>query len=173
VANSVFISVKNQTGSWQEIGAESGTLTFPVLNLEIDHGASPIEGGSYAFLTVPGVSLNEFLQHLPSTNNELVIISNTEKIQAVAANTVLGAVFWQPGTLSYIGTFELTVDKPSAVLVNIVLETFYVTVSNPSQAVENNNVTVHFLKSPLDCKLTFELPAGEFAGQSVTKSCQA
>jgi chondroitin AC lyase len=91
------VSAWNRTGTWQSIGADSGTTFGRVLGLWLDHGAV-LTNDSYAYVIVPNVTLADAANGL--LPESLGVIALDDGVHAVADSSlqVLSAVFWLPSS---------------------------------------------------------------------------
>jgi chondroitin AC lyase len=164
----IHIKAGRQTGDWKSINSQysNAPVTMAVFTLWIDHGVHP-RGATYAYAVLPGVDsqqLTEWVAHQP-----VRIFANTMAQQTVV-NDRLGVaeiVFHSPGTASLAEGFAVTTDRPCLVLMVRQGDATRIAVSSPGGAVPS--VRLILTTPQAEQHLTFELPAGEFAGQSQIK----
>lgn len=165
-----FVVLKNeaQTGNWKRVHGESSdkSVSTDVFSLWLDHGVKPQNAG-YAYIIVPETSpaqIAEYARALP-----VRILANTPQLQAVAheGDKVTEAIFYEPGALAVRKGLTLRVDQACALLLKESKGAVTVSVSNPKQ--EALQVWVEWGTS----RVAFDLPGGEFAGQSLTRSFKA
>eukprot|EP01113_Clastostelium_recurvatum_P048930 TRINITY_DN8993_c0_g1_i3.p1 TRINITY_DN8993_c0_g1~~TRINITY_DN8993_c0_g1_i3.p1 ORF type:complete len:529 (-),score=94.83 TRINITY_DN8993_c0_g1_i3:51-1637(-) len=188
----VNVTLQQQTGNWNEIGATTLATTVQVFDLAIDHGYKNVKDVSYAYITVPAINVTSFSSSYASLAKEYTIICNTEEVQAVVwqqstnassstHGTVLGVVFWRAGTINAGPGLKIAASQPISVLVvvNEKESLIQITVSNPSQNPSYNYVTVSIdrkLSGAALCSssgvINFDLPAGDNAGKSISQTCK-
>lgn len=115
------VDIRNttQSGSWSRINFNQSNeaVSRPVFNFAVTHG-NRADGASYAYVVIPGVASPMALQHLDTT--EVEIIANTTECQAVVNRRlgIVGAVFYKPGSITWQGhTFSS--DEPVVKLFTI------------------------------------------------------
>lgn len=172
-----------RTGDWGSIGiSKAGTSTVDIFSAWIDHGPGGSSSTSASYTVLPAVDLSTFQRR--HAQIQLRKLQNNASVSALYDDThhVLMAVFWDNDG----GSVQLTLppaDAPLTVSVNANLVLIYrsdeesVTVADPSQTLETVDVTFlvgsrgrkpQFLGSALSKRTTITLPAGGFAGSSVT-----
>ncbi len=112
------------------------------------HGINPTDEG-YAYVLLPGATEAETADY--AANSGLTVLKNDSMIQAIkdAKSGITGIVFWQKGTIEGI-----TVDAPCAVMVKETDTEYIISVSDPTQKLENIKLTlpaVYTLTEGDDC----------------------
>ncbi len=173
------VKIAAQTGSRHAINRtySTETLSMDVFSAWINHGVRP-EVGSYAYAVVPGIEAAELDQWTQSP--PVKVLANSEAVQAVRdeGSGVTGAAFMRAGTVEIDEAFVVSVDQPCVAVLREEGDRFRIAIANP----ENKALTVHmsvtrklqgkdaeWIESEKMSRLTFDLPAGEHAGQSVVK----
>lgn len=136
-----------------------------LFRLNINHGVSP-QGDSYSYLVVPGIdSPKEITRQV----RRMEIISNTEKIQAVRDTEadVVEVVFYESGELNLSGKDRIAVDAPCVLVWNRKAGT--ISVADPCCGAVGV-ITATFTLKDKTSVIEFSLPAGEYAGSSVTRT---
>jgi len=175
----MIVRVAEQTGSWYDINHSysTDTVTKDVFSAWIDHGVRP-SAGSYAYAVLPGIDTANLdaWADAPPVN----VLANTAALQAVRHDSsgVVGAAFMQSGTVELASGLSLTVDQPCVVVIRHSDETFSAAVANPRNQLLTVQLTVtrHLVgtgaewnDSEQTTRLTFTLPGGDYAGQSVVQ----
>lgn len=193
---SVSISNQIQLGSWESIGMEVGntsvyieiSLNFSdMFNMWMNHHQN---NSSYLYVVVPAVSLVEFKNAIKQIVGHIVIVENSKNVQSVFHQgkvkeinekglNLFYIVFYTPSKVTH-QSIAISSNLPCAVMVADNRITMDITVSNPSQLDKNNHVVVS-INRHLKCQhcswnghitqVSFELPSGDNAGQSVTVRC--
>jgi hyaluronate lyase len=105
---------EDRTGAWSDIntGGTTECRTRRWQTLWLDHGTDPVNAG-YAYLLMPGASRHA-VEARAADRRWLSILANDTACQAVHVPSLglLGAVFWQPGTVG-----PLTASAGACVLV--------------------------------------------------------
>lgn len=136
------VSLRNntQTGNAHDINETRPDVpeSKDVFSLWLDHG-SRVSDGSYQYIVVPGVSVEELAQI--AAQPHVNVISNTPAVQAVWHEKLLmlQAVFWRPGSVHIPNGMSVEVDEPCIVLLTPGDDQWRIVVTNP----ENPQLTVH------------------------------
>ncbi|KAG5637191.1 hypothetical protein H0H81_005448 [Sphagnurus paluster] len=171
----VSTNVTTETGVWSTIGTSSSPpTTVNLFTAKIDHVSLSTPVSYTAF---PGTDQSTFQSKTEQLRLESV--SNTADVSAVfdgAHNTAM-VVFWDVSGGSVTFTqppFTLSANGNAAIIYNV--GNGEITVSDPSQTLTSVKVTVGgplsslpIIGNLLTKTLTFNLPQGGLAGQSVTQ----
>jgi hypothetical protein len=173
----VVVETETRTGDWSDIGTSSGSVTADVFTAYVDHGVAP-EDGSYAYLVLANAT-TESLDLYSSGSSPLVVLSNTEQIQAVqqTAKGITQIAFYEAGSLDIGSDLTVTVDQACLVMIREMSDgTVEVTVSDPTQLLSTIHVTLTgrfsgdgttFNADQQTTVLEVTLPTGDYAGESV------
>ncbi len=176
----VTVQSQSQTGTWQSIGVSTGSVTQNVFTAYINHGVAPQNAG-YAYAVLPGATASS-LDTYASSNSPISVLSNTSAIQAVRENAqgLTEIAFFQPGTLSISPSLSITVDQACLVMIRELTDgSLEVSVSDPTQSLSQVHVSINqhlngtgvaWSSSQGISQITFNLPGGAMAGQSVVES---
>lgn len=154
-----------QTGSWFRINLNysKSIIEKRVFTLHIDHGVHP-EKSTYNYIIWPGIhSVNDM------DNNQVSILSNTEKIQAVyeKKNDIVQVVYYEAGTLN-LGNIKLRVSEPCIVMIrNLHAKSPAISLADPTQKLRNVKINLDRGKEKGAKKWICDLPQGKRAGSSV------
>ncbi|WP_309399749.1 polysaccharide lyase family 8 super-sandwich domain-containing protein [Cerasicoccus maritimus] len=166
--SNVTLRNNTQSGSWYEIKntESSATISKDVFSLWFDHGVRPA-AGSYEYILTPGMSKSETQSY--SNNLPITIIANNGNQQAVRHNGlgVSGVVFYQAGTIQVRTGLSVQCDSKMIVMIDESSNPVKVWCSNPEQT--DNTATIT-LSGDINETLTFNLPTGQYAGQSAMLS---
>jgi chondroitin AC lyase len=125
------VSSQSQVGAWSDIGTGPRTpVSHQVFNLWIDHGPRPASG-TYTYAVFPDTSVEQM--NAAASAPPLAVFSNTETLQSVynPAAHLVALIFYTAGAAhSPLG--EISVDKPSMLLVRRLPSGFAVTASEPT-----------------------------------------
>lgn len=178
-ADQVTVRLGEQSGSWYDInhGSSAAIVTRDVFSAYIDHGSSP-SGATYAYAILP--ETNPSALNAWTASPPVRVVSNTASQQAVWHDTLgIGAVaFHAAGTATLKPGFSARADQPCFVLLRFLPAGLRVAVSNPLNAALTVNVTVDgeytgngaaYNPAQDETQLTFALPSGDYAGQSVVQ----
>ena len=159
----VKVATANRTGNRHDVDATAPpaeVTTGDVFTAWIEHGVKPVDA-SYAYMVLPVTDAAQLASYQPPQ-----LLANTAQLQAAwsASSRVLEAVFYSPGNLTIPSGPNVKVDQPCAVLVQATKWAWRVTVSDPSQLLKQVGVAIG------ETKLTYNLPQGTYAGQSITQS---
>jgi len=169
-----------QTGSWKEISNQSSaeTVSHEVFSAWIEHGEGQV-GQGYAYAVVPGMPVSGVRAY--AERPPFDISSNTPGLQAVRHRRlrICGLAFYQPGEAQVSRSLTLRADRACLVLVRELRGGVELSVANP----RNRKLTVALdLNRELKgegarkrsggrgTRVTFHLPGGPLAGQSVTRT---
>lgn len=169
-SESVAMKSDNQSGNIRRIYGlgEDTIFSSKVFSLWFDHGTKPTDE-SYEYIVIPGKSsaeVSQYVQDLPIT-----ILSNTSELQAVSRNNlnITGIVFHKPGEFAIHNDLTVGVDKPSLLLVDH--HKGILTVSDPTAKLQEITITLNHSNGKHESGVIL-LPAGEFAGKSVTRKME-
>ena len=159
----INVSSQSQSGNWNKINTSYSKeeITGNVFKMWVNHGQQATNS-SYAYIAVPGISQDEMKSY---PQNKLIILSNTDSIQAVEHSglKMIQVVFYKPGTIA-AKDIVVSADKPCIILLKKETDSISVFVADPTQ--QNKEVVIS-LKSIIknsERKLTCLLPKGNFAG---------
>lgn len=171
------MQVAEQSGSQYDINRSysKDIEKADVFSASVNHGVKPATG-TYAYAVLPGIGDDDLDSWADSP--PVVVLSNTEDLQAVVHKDaqVAGAAFMKPGSITIDKGLTVSVDQPCVLVIRYSSDRFSAAVANP----ENTALKVHLKvnrKSPgsewiedekVSC-LTYDLPDGDYAGQSVVK----
>ncbi|MFD2257866.1 polysaccharide lyase family 8 super-sandwich domain-containing protein [Luteolibacter algae] len=108
----------------------------PVFSLWMDHGTSPQQEASYAYVLHPRTKASEMAQVIKT--HPARILSNTKSLQAVENTMGVQAVFYEPGKLTMSSGTEIAVDAPCLLSLN----NKQLVVADPTQKLESLTVKV-------------------------------
>lgn len=95
-----------QNGTWESIGAESGTVSVPMFTLWLEHAPSSpstqVTNASYAYYTVPNIDLSTFITLAPTLVGPL---TNTSGISVVRNDNDVQAVIHGAAQAMQIGVY--------------------------------------------------------------------
>lgn len=128
----VYLKNDIQTGAWNRVDQDSGTdepVSGRIFLLGIDHGKKA-ENEEYAYMILPGQTEHKLLEY--ERKPLIEIVENTSRKQVVwhRDKKQLQAVFYQAGNVK-AGTFELSVNRPCALLLQLTGQNYQIRVSNP------------------------------------------
>jgi chondroitin AC lyase len=175
--NNATILAQSQSGNWAEINSEysNATVTDNVFTLYLDHGTN-VSNGSYSYIVVPDTTAAAMATYAASV--PVQILSNTANVQAVYQSSldIAQAAFYNPASVN-LTAGSMTVNNDSMVMLERSTDTFSLWAGSPQNLQMSLNVQlagVPFSKSAaswLDAfgnsTTTFNLPGGNYAGQSV------
>lgn len=126
---------ETQTGNWADLNTSNDDeeVSKKTFFLRIGHSWQPVNR-AYQYIIVPGVTTTETQTY--SDNSPVTVLENTNNIQAVrhSALNITGIVFHTAGTLEIYPGLTVTVDKPSAVLLDESDANPIVTLSTPGSS---------------------------------------
>jgi chondroitin AC lyase len=163
----VSISSKSQSGNWNKINKSysKDELSGKVFKMWVNQGVTP-RNGHYSYITVPGISSEDMKNY---DKNEIVILSNTPSIQAVAHTgldiMVIQGVFYQAGTVDVMD-IDVSVDKPCIVLLKRQADSISISVADPTHKIKEVVMLIKSTVTNSEKKLVFKLPEGPMAGSS-------
>lgn len=182
----VCLNNKSYSGSWHDIVSTTRKLsadneTKDVFSLWIDHGKQPTNA-SYAYIVAPGTDLTGTDPSLVAS--KLKILMNTPQIQAVhqLELNIAQIVFYEAGTVTLNNGLKLTANKPGMVMIRSKGQDIdQITVADPGRKLKTFQllVSARFSGTGANWKtvwnnqtnsseLTFDLPSGDYAGESMT-----
>ena len=177
----VTLSNKNQSGRYSDIdfGSSDDKLrTEKIFSAWIDHGTQP-EDETYEYMIVPGKSLEDFKNWIPSQSYETV--SNNASVQAVkyAAKNIYAAAFYSTdSTVTFKEGFTVSVSKPCLLLIHVVDTIYNISIADPT-ALWTGSVLLQISKelegeyvvSSVNQRtyINFLLPSGDYAGSTVSE----
>jgi len=166
-----------QTGTWQSIGASVGNAAEKVFNFWINQKDG---GDEYAYYVVPNVTVETFAATtVPEVLGNVVVLANTPQFQAVLDKelNVLQVVFWEAGNFT-LASYWVSANSPCIVMVASSKSGMTISVADPTHTLTSLTVTVGVALQGKGCVakghstvLTYTLPTGEFAGQSMSLTC--
>ena len=181
----IHLSNQEENGRWSDITDQKNIsneiVSMDVFKLWYDHGKRP-DSGSYAYIVVPAVSEEEFLE--TSRNNRGIrIIANNSLVQAVS-NDKLGIfqiVFYSAGEVQILDNLKVRMDSPGIAMLKVQGDKVKeLTVADPSRRLGRMTVTLtgnydaagdHFSTlrhaSQDSTMIIVDLPQGVYAGKSV------
>ncbi|MEO6135405.1 MAG: polysaccharide lyase family 8 super-sandwich domain-containing protein, partial [Ginsengibacter sp.] len=164
--SNVNVSAGAQSGNWASINASRSKekITGNVFKLWINHGVKPTDG-SYAYMVVPGINVEGM--NLYNKQN-IKVVENSNSIQAVKNENLqmMQIVFHKAGTINDNGVL-ISADKPCVLLLkNIDSKNISMYVADPSQKLEEVNITIKTKLLNGEKKMVCNLPTGNFAGSS-------
>jgi chondroitin AC lyase len=169
-----------QSGTWtsiQERARETGTVTQDVFSLWIEHGPRPAEGG-YAYRVVPNLPSDDLATY-PS-GSPVTVLANAPDLQAIAyprrtSASLIQAVFFAPGRLD-VGGPVVGTDTPCLLMLRETEQGILLSVADPTQTQEQVQIQLTGAYTAPGSTydpaqgitlITVQLPAGDFAGQTV------
>ena len=182
----VRLENRQRSGDWQEINgqtwaAAAGEVQKDVFTLWINHGAAP-QQARYAYIVVPEIDASEVGPYRESA--AIVVLANTSEVQAVKhrALELSQIVFYEPGETVIADGLTLSLETPGLVMIKTAgHEVDAMTVSDPSRQLDAVKVQI---TSRIEAEgdqweatwnseegystVHFDLPEGEYAGQSVS-----
>lgn len=176
VSNATILA-QSQSGNWAEINSEysSTTVRENVFTLYLNQGTN-VSNGSYSYIVVPDTTAAAMATYAASV--PVQILSNTANVQAVYQSSldIAQAAFYNPASVN-LTAGTMTVNNDSMVMLERATNTFSLYAGSPQNLQMALNVQlagVPFSKSTpswLDAfgnsTTTFNLPGGNYAGQSV------
>ncbi|MEX2640040.1 MAG: polysaccharide lyase family 8 super-sandwich domain-containing protein [Balneolales bacterium] len=168
----VQLENRQRSGSWERINDSVWAWDLDeefkdVFTLWLDHGRRPLQAG-YAYIVVPGIEAPGVEAYRASSAVE--ILSNTPKIQAVGHRglELTQIAFYEPGELDLSPGLSVSAGSPGLVMIKTSGQDIEeITVSDPSRELDTFRVKVTTGGHAED--IEFELPSGDYAGQSVTE----
>ncbi|MGI6265208.1 MAG: discoidin domain-containing protein, partial [Acutalibacteraceae bacterium] len=143
---------------------DDGTVAF---QLWIDHGVAP-SNASYAYIVVPNASEAQVADY-SQNNHDIVIIANTDKVQAVRHEGLKQTqiLFYEAGSLEYAPGKIVSVDGPCGLIIDESTAQTFITesVSNLSP---NTTVNVTLTANGTPTTTEFISMENPYAGKSMT-----
>jgi hypothetical protein len=104
-----------------------------------DHGNQP-KNATYAYMVFPKASA----ENIEKRGSELIIIANTEALQAVGTRnqTLTGIVFYKSGDCQITPVTTVSTDKPCIVLLDNQSGNEAIGISDPTQLQSNIKLTI-------------------------------
>jgi chondroitin AC lyase len=145
----------------------------------IDHGKNPANKG-YAYVVKPGITASEAASYM--ANIPVQILQNTNALQAVKHKTlaVTQMIFYKAGAIVIPGEYTVTATTPCAGMIKRTGDNLEISLANPKCESSNpTSVSLSITKkltgpgSTWDgtkSTLVFNLPQGNYAGQTVTQT---
>ncbi|MEI6275290.1 MAG: polysaccharide lyase family 8 super-sandwich domain-containing protein [Prolixibacteraceae bacterium] len=182
----VLINNKTYSGNWHDLVSTTRKLgsdleTKDLFSLWIDHGKQP-KNAAYAYIVAPGIDISK--ENPARIASRVKILSNTSQVQAVhqLELNITQIVFYEPGTVALNNGLKLSALNPCMVMLKSAGDQINeITVADPGRKLKSLNITVPavFTGSGANWKtvgnkkqnttdITFKLPSGDFAGQSMT-----
>lgn len=162
---SVSISATSQSGNWNKINKSysKDELSGKVFKMWVNHDRQPVNG-HYSYITVPGISSDEMKSY---GKNEIVILSNTASVQAVAHTglDIIQGVFYRAGKIDAMD-IDVSVDKPCIVLLKRQNDSMAVSVADPTHKIKEVVMVIKSTVTNSEKKLVCKLPEGHLAGSS-------
>lgn len=145
-----------------------GETDVNTFSLWLDHGVAP-SNDTYAYIVVPNTTEQQLASY--SANSQIVIVANTDKVQAVRHDglKLTQINFYEAGTLEYADGKTVSVDGPCSLIIDE-------SGSEPmiSQAVSNTkpNTLVNVVLTTDNTNLVTEFCSlsEPYAGKSITQS---
>lgn len=176
----VTVKAEHQSGSWKSINNQvsysSEIISKPVFSAWIDLGKRATNE-NLSYIIVPNISATDASRY----KSPITILQNDSTVQAIhqTALNLTAAAFYQPSSLNVKNGLKLSVDKPVLLLHKETTDSVSITLSSPENKSFTVEVTLNKKLLCNDCKwssqkgtttVAIELPSGEYAGQSLTKS---
>jgi len=149
-----------------------------IFTAAIDHGKNPA-GKTYAYVVKPGITTAQAPAYF--SNVPVQILQNSGSIQAVKHKTlgITQMIFYSKATLSVPGGYAIEAQSPCALMLREYADSMEISLanpqcesSNPASMVITINVKLTGVNSSWDgmkTTVTFNLPQGLYAGQTVTQ----
>jgi len=176
-ATQLSLDVSEFTGAWAPLGtSKQGPETVDLFRAWLHHTDLSVP---VSYTVYPATTLSSFQSKSAASN--ITLLSNTGDISAVydVANNLVQIVFWSASggrvriPAEGSSTQSTTVASNAAAAVIIRTDSWNVTVSDPSQTLSSVELSFSSLQpggADAAETLTFELPSGEWAGNSVWKT---
>jgi chondroitin AC lyase len=145
----------------------------------IDHGKNPANK-TYAYIVKPGVTASEAITY--AANIPVQILQNSNALQAVKHKTlpITQLIFYKAGSLVIPGDYTVNATSPCAVMIKRTGDDLEISIANPKCESGNPaSMSISITKkltgpgSTWDgskSTLVFNLPQGNYAGQTVTQT---
>ena len=172
----VFLQPPGEATVQAALRTTSSGLAMPVFSTWINHGPA-LADGSYAYAVVADKTAEEVAAWHQS--QPLQILSNTAGLQAVRHDGLAQTqiAFYSAGTLQISPELSVTVDQPVLLILKERGDELEITVADPRKTLISVNVEVtrpvvgpgsSWIAERSATRITFPLPAGGYAGSSVT-----
>lgn len=162
----VKVSNQDQTGMNPSLWDQESAGVEDTFTLYIDQGVAP-EAAEYAYIVLPNATETEVAAY--SESNPIVIVANTETVQAVRHETLQQTQvnFYEAGTLEYAPGKTVMVDGACSLIID---ESGYVTSITGAQAniSPNTTCTVVLTDENTTTRTVFRSADTPYAGQSTT-----
>lgn len=174
----VYVGADKQQGSWRRIhiNGNQENVQKDIFNLWVDHGSKP-QNSSYSYMIVPMENYRD-LDRLIS--KPLVrVLKNTTEVQAVefAEQKLTQIIFHQAAKIEN-RNLQIASNAPCLAMVrNIGEDKMKISVSVPPQLSNQVVLTLkghfegancHYQEATKQTQINFNLPSGEFAGQTMS-----
>lgn len=178
------IRLKNemQNGTWQSINNSYSNekITKEVFSLWINHGVNPVDQ-SYRYIVLPDIDPVDLSMY--AENSAIDVLNNTSQLQVVChrAAGITQAAFYEAGEISLECGGFLRVNWPCLLMICRRGDEVKIAVSNPENKPLSVQVEASMNLTGSGCirdvernlsVITFDLPGGHYAGQSIVKSLQ-
>ncbi|MEO8961246.1 MAG: polysaccharide lyase family 8 super-sandwich domain-containing protein, partial [Ginsengibacter sp.] len=161
----VSISATSQSGNWNKINRSysKDEISGNVFKMWVNQSIQPADG-HYSYITVPGISSDEMKTY---DKNEIVFLSNSHSIQAVAHTglNIIQAVFYQPGIIDAMD-IDISVDKPCIVLLKREADSISISIADPTHKMKEVVILIESTVKNSEKKLVCKLPEVHMAGAS-------
>ncbi len=158
-----------ESGSWHGSNRRYSEReeTRDLFTAWIDHGGEP-EGASYSYVVVPAIGSDEIAGY--AAQAPVHVLVNSEDAQAVVHSRVglIGMAFYSPREVEIRPGFAVRVDRACLLLAQEGAGELRVTLADPKNEAAQVSVTISVGRA--ERKLVFELPNGNQAGSSITRS---
>ena len=191
----IHLSNQEESGYWTDINKQwsspSNLVKQDVFKLWIDHGTRPQgrQGGlnhasmvakdvKYQYMVIPSAKIEQM-----EKERGIEILTNSRLVQAVMDHQsgMIQVIFYEAGTVVVSDELTISSESPGAVMLKVVENVVKeISVADPSRELSRMHLSISGqvesmdqLVSAFDSKkmisnLTIDLPAGHYAGQSVT-----
>ncbi|MEG0014820.1 MAG: polysaccharide lyase 8 family protein [Cellulosilyticaceae bacterium] len=128
----IEISRYTRKASWHEVNnnCSKDIKEQNYITLAIDHGKMP-KSGKYAYVLVPNATPDQMKRYAES--NEIKILENSEKVQAIKYRNMIMANFWQD-KISYLENIK--VNTKASIIVEETSKIIEMTVCDPTKSNE-------------------------------------
>lgn len=179
-AQQAVIEAANQSGSWHRINSNYAEtrIDAPVFSLWLEHGSEP-QAEKYVYAVEP-------VDTQPESANEQLwldveILRNDPAVQSVysVSERSCGIVFYSGDTIQIPGLGNVTAAQPCLVYLRMTEGGLEIGMANPENAAGHFELTTSFalagdgaVRDSDGTRLSFDLPDGLYAGQSVVRMFQ-
>lgn len=170
------IANRQVIGSWRNVNRQTIISDTPVSNniftLWIDHGRRLRNGGSYAYMVLPGADVEETARQ--AAYPEVNILANTSAIQAVEhpGCGIAYIVFYEAGSITINKKITIRSETPALLLVKYHDgQIDRITAADPTHLLSRLSLTVRETDTMQHCNsqhVCIELPHAEWAGKSTS-----